>query len=399
MKTVFNDRSTGQPLLYGELPEDFSPEASASIRQYPVNQILYIEARAVKGGCTIGYHSGDTYLYEKKKLADPFGFAPKQAAQNDSGFWIATPRTLEEDLDMAAASLLNKRVSARAYYDISETLKNKGRKEFDRQVNSFREELQMAMSIASMSVANIIRNYLFDGGLGIYEDDGKLVAVCLFRVGVEMDTMLGQGIYENITGEPFGQADSSRVDIANATWNIPYVTYMISDSKEDLKTFLTFADSADLSSEVIAYRDQLAMQVRQFQMQKAQMDNMQTQAQISNMFAMQQQQFASMDRMRDTMSRDLDQWRAGQAQMRQQMDARFAPSNTGFESNDDRIQRWRHESMMGVETYERDDGSTVEFTNRADRVFENNLTSTSHFGTEHYYDDYVPDGWHELKKK
>lgn len=59
----------------------------------------------------------------------------------------------------------------------------------------------------------------------------------------------------------------------------------------------------------------------------------------------------------------------------------------------------RHESMMGVETYMRSDGSEVEYSNRADRVFENNLDNTVHFGTEHYYDDYVPDGWHELKKK
>ena len=399
MKTVIKDRNSGQPLLTCELPEDFKTEGVAQLRQYPVNQILHIDARAVKGNCSINYLTGETYLYEKKKLPNLFGMMNRQSARNDSGFWYATPRSLAEDLDATAASILNKRIEAKAYYDLSQTLKIKAQKEFDRQMNSFREELQAAMSIASMSVANIIRNYLFDGGLGIYEDEGKLIAVCLFRVGVEMDTMLGQGIYENITGEAFGQADSSRVDIANATWNIPYVTYMITDNKDDLKTFLAFADSADLSQEVITYRDQLALQVRQFQMQKAQMDNMQTQAQINNAFAMQQQQFASMDRMRDSMSRDLDQWRAGQTQMRQQMDARFTPSNSGFESSDDRIQRWRHESMMGVETYERDDGSTVEFTNRADRVFENNLTSTSHFGTEHYYDDYVPDGWHELKKK
>ena len=59
----------------------------------------------------------------------------------------------------------------------------------------------------------------------------------------------------------------------------------------------------------------------------------------------------------------------------------------------------RHESMMGVETYERQDGSTYEYSNMADRVFENNLDETTHFGTRNYYDDYVPEGWHEMKKK
>ena len=399
MKTVFNDRNSGQPLLKAELPAGFDTDALLQVRQYPVNQIIHVEGRAVKENCSINYLTGETYLYEKKKLQDPFGWNNRQGAQNDSGFWYAVPRSLEEELDATAASILNKRVTARAYYDLSQTLKNKVQKEFERQMNGFREELQAAMSIATMSVANIIRNYLCDGGLGIYEDEGKLLAVCLMHIGVEMDTVLGQGIYENITGEPFGQADSSSVDIANATWNIPYITYLLTDDQQDLGTFLHFADSVELSDEVISYRDQLTLQVRQFQMQQAQMQNMQTQAQINSMFAMQQQQFASMDRMRDSLSRDLDQWRAGQTQMRQQMDARFAPSGTSSESSDDRIQRWRHESMMGVETYERDDGSTVEFTNRADRVFENDLTSTAHFGTEHYYDDFVPDGWHELRKK
>ena len=54
---------------------------------------------------------------------------------------------------------------------------------------------------------------------------------------------------------------------------------------------------------------------------------------------------------------------------------------------------------MGVETYERNDGSTVEYSNMADRVFENNLDNTVHFGTHNYYDDYIPEGWHEMKKK
>ena len=79
-------------------------------------------------------------------------------------------------------------------------------------------------------------------------------------------------------------------------------------------------------------------------------------------------------------------------------DRRFS-FNSQSESMDDRIQRWRHESMMGVETYERNDGSAVEYDSRADRVFENNLDQTQHFGTRHYYDDYVPEGWHEIKKK
>ncbi|MBR0386098.1 MAG: hypothetical protein IJI05_06105, partial [Erysipelotrichaceae bacterium] len=90
---------------------------------------------------------------------------------------------------------------------------------------------------------------------------------------------------------------------------------------------------------------------------------------------------------------------SGLQQTMAQNDMRFTGSSMSGESMDDRIQRWRHESMMGVDTYDRTDGTTVEFDNRADRVFENNLDSNQQFGTHNYFDDYVPDGWHELKKK
>ncbi|MBQ9153078.1 MAG: hypothetical protein IJ130_04630 [Solobacterium sp.] len=78
-------------------------------------------------------------------------------------------------------------------------------------------------------------------------------------------------------------------------------------------------------------------------------------------------------------------------------------AGTGFARNpetpDDRIQRWRYESMMGVNTYEREDGSTYEHSIQADRVFENNLDSNTHIGTENNFDDYVPDGWTELNRR
>ncbi len=389
----------GNGILTGELPEGFRTSASAEIVQYPVSQHLKVRFSADRGNCGVRYQTGESYLYEKKKLPNPFGFAQEQGPQNDSGFWYAVPRSLREDLDSMAASILGRQARGEAYYDLSDELRKKAEAEFQRQIGEFMEELRASMSIASMPVCNVMRNYLLDGGLGVYGDGDRFLAVCFYRVGVEMDTMLGQGIYENVTGEPFGQADCSGVDISSATWNVPFVLWMSSDDREDLKTFLRFADTVELTDGMKAYRDQLAIQVRQFQMQKARMDNMQTQAMISTMFAQQQQQFAAMDRLSSQMSRDMDQWRAGQTQMRQQADARFAPSYSGSESIDDRIQRLRHESIMGVETYDRNDGTTVEFDNRAERVFENNLDDITHFGTHNYFDSYVPEGWHELKPK
>jgi hypothetical protein len=74
-------------------------------------------------------------------------------------------------------------------------------------------------------------------------------------------------------------------------------------------------------------------------------------------------------------------------------------TSDGMETLDDRVQRLRHESMMGVNTYEREDGTTYEYSTQADRVFENNINQNLHFGTENYHDDYVPDMWTELNRK
>ena len=107
-------------------------------------------------------------------------------------------------------------------------------------------------------------------------------------------------------------------------------------------------------------------------------------------------------------SAELDQWRSDNwsrmrehdRQMAQIRDFSSTPSSFGGgETVDERVQRLRHEATYGVNTYERDDGTTYEHSTAADRVFENDLDSNLHVGTEGYYDDYVPDGWTELNRK
>ena len=44
---------------------------------------------------------------------------------------------------------------------------------------------------------------VLDGGMGIYENGDKIVAVYLCRIGAEVDFVQGQGIYENISKEVF----------------------------------------------------------------------------------------------------------------------------------------------------------------------------------------------------
>ena len=71
----------------------------------------------------------------------------------------------------------------------------------------------------------------------------------------------------------------------------------------------------------------------------------------------------------------------------------------GGESIDDHVQRMRHEATMGVNTFEREDGTTYEFSTQADRVFENDFDPRVHVGTEGSGPDYVPDGWTEGQRR
>ena len=395
---IIKDVTTGSPLLKCELPKGFETQGRLQMKQYPTNRTVHVEVYANKDNCTITYRTGESYIYEKQKLRPVFS-AVQQGPQNDYGAWYTTPMSLKDQLDQTAASLLNKTIEAKDYYGLSENMAAKAKAEFDKQISQLCEEFQLGASASPLPVGNIFRNYLLDGGMGIYEDEGKTLAVCFYRIGAEVDFVQGQGITENITGEPFGQASVGPSMLSSASWNIPFIAYMISDSKEDLKTFMNFVDSVDMTPELQNYVEQNRQQVLQYQYQKAQMETMQTQQMINNAWAQQQQAWAASDRLRDSIHQDLDNFHNSLNQQMAQNDMRINTGPSYGESSDDRIQRWRHESMMGVDTFERNDGSTVEYSNYADRVFENNLDSTSHFGTHHYYDDYVPEGWQELKKK
>lgn len=395
---IIKDGASGNPLLKCELPKGFETRGQTQLIQYPSNQIIYVEAYANRGNCTIAYRTGESFIYEKQKPGSAFSATP-QGPQNDYGAWYAMPLSLKDQLDQTAASLLNKKVEAKDYYDLSENMTVKAKAEFEEQISQLIEELQLGASVTAIPVGNIFRSYLLDGGMGIYEDEGKTLAVCFYRIGTEVDFIQSYGITENITGEPFGQASTDPSMLSSASWNVPFITYMITDSKEDLKTFMNFVDSIEMTPELKNQMEQNRQQVLQYQYQKAQMETMQTQQMISNAWAQQQQAWAASDRLRDSIHQDLDNFHNNLNQQMAQNDMHFQTGPSYGESSDDRIQRWRHESMMGVDTYERNDGTTVEYSNYADRVFENNLDSTSHFGTHHYYDDYVPEGWHELKKK
>ena len=184
-------------------------------------------------------------------------------------------------------------------------------------------------------------------------------------------------------------------------WSVPFLCFATCENKEDLGIFMNFIASLVSCDSFHQEIYELRQRVRQFQLQKAQAEAMQNRAMWNTLFSQQQQQFAAMDRFSQSIHQDLDQFHSNLFDQMKQNDSRFFNGTSGStgESFDDRIQRMRHEATMGVDTYEREDGSTVEYSTYADRVFENNLDNTTHFGTHHYYDDYVPEGWQEMKKK
>ena len=389
-------------LLECELPKGYKAKAHMDIVSYPITQRIKVEAEATKGNCIMHYQTGDSYIYEKKKFQVPYMYVQTQQnrPQNDSGAWYATPKSLTDDIDSIAASILGKKVKAKDYYDLSENMSKKMEESYKNSIQELVDGIHFAMSIAAVPLGICIRKYLLDGGIGVYEDGDRIAAVCISRQGFELDTINTGGIYENISDKPFGQAETDmNTPIASAEWFFPFVAYMISDKKEDLKDFMTFTDTIKFTDEAERSIKEFNAMRDQAQRQKAQMESMNNQAMWNAAFAQQQASWAASDRLRDSLSRDLDNWRAGLNQSIAQSDMRFQTGPSYGESSDDYIQRLRHESIMGVDTYERNDGSTVEYSNYADRVFENNLDSTQHFGTHHYYDDYVPEGWHEMKKK
>ena len=398
---LWKDRNNGMELLKAKLPETFQTDAYVNIEQYPSNRIIKVYAKAYKEGCTIYYQTGESYLFNKGGNGFFNNTNGSLGQQNESGAYYDQFSDIISALDRTASSLLKKQVKGSKYYDLSETTVRKAQQEFQKQISQLVEELQLGATASMIPIANVFRNYLLDGGMGVYEDEGKTMALCFYRIGAEVDFVQGQGISEKLGSYPFTQAPLPMMGISSASWNIPFYTYMISDSIDDLKLFMNYVDSLEMAEQLQAFMEQNRQEVMQYQYQKAQMETMRNQQMWSNAFAQQQQAWAASDRLRDSIHQDLDRFHNNLHQQMAQNDMRFnlGANSFGQESSDDRIQRWRHESMMGVETYERSDGTEVEFDHRADRVFENDLDSTDHFGTRNYYDDFIPDGWHELNKK
>ncbi len=398
--TVICDKNNN-PLLNCMLPEGFSVTAESRIEATMLQESLKIICHMQKGNCHFYYRTGDSYILEKyDAMANPL--VQDRPKRNLGGSHYATPKPLQKELDDLAAQIAGKKLNTLAFYDLPDKQKQKAEETLRLMMDRAAVSLNLGAQISPVPVGNVITNYLCDGMMAVYAYQEKTLALLIMRIGFEYDIVPQPGIMENISHERFGSAPITYGAVnSNAEWTIPFLTYMISDDPKDLSAFMEFAESIEDTEELIKYTEQLWQKNTQRQYQMALQQTQQNQAMWNMLFAQQQQQFAAMDRLSASLHQDLDSFHNNLFQQINASDLRIqtGPDLSQEESWDEKIQRQRHEAMMGVDTYDREDGSTVEYSTMADRVFENNLDSTQHFGTHNYFDDYVPEGWHELKKK
>lgn len=189
--------------------------------------------------------------------------------------------------------------------------------------------------------------------------------------------------YDKDPNTPFGQHKTDGFDSSHIIWDIHNFSGLESPTEPDedeVRDFLSFTKSAEYHPKLIQMFEQTQQQILMNQMQTNQM--------IINGFqrTMQVQQqcfdksFNSMKSVSD-MSFDMT------AQ-------RVAADNAAF----DKQVQMNHEAVMGVNTYQRTDGTNIEVSTMADRVFQNTNDPSTVIGVEGGGPVNVPFGWTELEK-
>ena len=237
------------------------------------------------------------------------------------------------------------------------------------------------------------------GGAGaIGQGIGALIGGLLGQRGAHGQSAQQGSFPQTAFGNPqtgFGMSAGSHMGENYIEWKPTYYL-MLTEwpvTQGSLDKFSTFVDSVDLDPSILQVAKQYSDQFD---------------AQLASVTRANDERWERVSQFARQQSADLDRWRSENWNRMQDHDRQMArirgmsniPSSFGGgETIDDRVQRLRHESMMDVNTYEREDGSTYEFSTQADRAFENDYDPRTHVGTEGYYDDYVPDGWTEGHRK
>ena len=391
----FTDDATGMPLIYAQLPGSFQCRAKLGLKQEGDTPSLFLQGMAVSDAPhrELFFQTGDSFQDER--------------FINESAGTLIPHRICgaSEQLDEYAMQFIGQPLQLCGHWDLPENRKRNLLEEAQTVINRQLEAYMKTAQFSQVPVSIQCTETIIDGAMGVwsFSKDNAPMTLCsaITRIGYTIVITANVSLYA--MPQNFGKPLTS--------WTIPIVIQMVSDGqpdKETLQMFAQFADSWTESQELKNYTEQFDRQVTEQMLQRAAMSAAQNQSMINQVLAQQNAAWARTEAFGKSLSQDLDAFRAGLAANSAAMDSFHAGmhsmnAGTGFARNpetpDDRIQRWRHESMMDVNTYEREDGSTYEHSIQADRVFENNLDSNTHIGTEKYFDDYVPDGWTELNRK
>ncbi len=180
---------------------------------------------------------------------------------------------------------------------------------------------------------------------------------------------------------PFGCHAARGVTSAEIVWNIYSLGCFMSDllpTRNELRDFYRFINSLHLDSSFAQMMEQLSQQIAYNIM----LDQQQAQQIMGQMISDQQR---SHDRQRDIMN-SLNEHRD---RVSQEM---YAARNADF----DHRSRLQHESMMGVNSYDRTDGRRVEADVSVDRVFQH-INDPDRLASAGMTAD-VPFDWTELEK-
>ncbi len=394
MTTVFTDRKSNTPLFSCEIGEGYETELLFENVRRGVKSDVLFRGMAANRMPSFFFEKGGTFMWQNTQ--DVY-----EGKVDEEGVLFIPFCSAADQMNRYASQFLQQNVQGIAFYNLGQVRQGKLQETGTANLQKSYQNIVQASSFSQVPIQVSVNRWIMDGGIGVYPytmQGVKKTLYCAFwRLGMEtalrVQGMLG-----------FGQPGIDCI-----SWQIPVVMYMISDAdpnEEDLKKITQFSDTLEETPQLRQYFQQLEAVNNQSVMQEAQRRAQATQAMINQSWAMHNAAWARVEAQRDAMSADLDRFRAGLSQQAAANDAwrdqMFSPSPSSFnpsESSDDRIQRMRHESIMGVNTFDREDGTSYEHTIMNDRVFENNLDSNMHFGTENWYGDNIPDGWTELLRR
>ncbi|MBR2675373.1 MAG: hypothetical protein IKE28_00485 [Solobacterium sp.] len=400
-KKTFYDSASGSPLYTAEVPETAECKARLSLQRDNIGKIKLTSEGAVID------QTNQFELYFKN--GDAFNNIPMQQGQQRDGVFHQVCEAGAQ-LDEYVAQFMGQPLAASNKFYLPqgrlEKLQMHGQESISKNIGAMQQVARMGGAPVNVQCTGTI----LDGAMGVYPftKDGqqKTLYSAIWRIGLSVSF----GTYESALRGMFNQGGPTE----HTFWAVPVTINMVSHgpaSEDTMRIFMSFVASFDDVPEFLAYTKQVEDANLNIDMQKAAAEAMKNQQMIDNMWAQHNAAWARSRELSKSLSRDMDEFRANLAANSAAMDAfhdnlssmnsssSSFGSSFGGESPDDRIQRQRHESIMGVNTYERNDGTTYEHTIMDDRVFENNLDSNTHFGTQNYYGDYVPDGWTELNRK